>query len=653
MTIEQSDGPQARMQSRRWGHGLLLLLITLALLALVAWMGAQPVHAQRAAPAQARAAIISPALERAFAAQAGPQTFLLILDDQADVAGIAHAADARERRAAIYAALTAHAGHTQASLRAWLDARGVPYRPFYLVNMIAVTGDAALAEELRSLPGVNRLAANPAVAGADTVADPGAALPAGWEFSAAGADASAALPWGLAYSRAPDVWAQGVTGQGIVIGSQDTGVDWDHPALRDRYRGWDAAAQTAHHPYNWFDAWGVDGRADAGGDPRGSCTGAALNDAQIPCDDWGHGTHTAGTMLGDARALGDTLLGMAPDAQWIGCRNMRFNFGTPASYTACFEFLFAPFPQGGDPFTDGKPELGADIINNSWGCPPAEGCDAASLRQVVETARAAGQFVAASAGNTGSSCSSVSTPIALHDAAFSVGAFSSDGTVAGFSSRGPVAVDGSNRRKPDLSAPGVGVRSTGLGSDVTTSLSGTSMASPHVAGAVALLWSAVPALAGDVGLTEQVLFKSATPVLDAGCEVDGVARTPNNTYGFGRLDAAAALEVARAPGSLAVTVTTRDGAPVAGAAVRVADTVTGYVIEAVTGANGVAAFATIYGGLYEVQVSAPALYFPPAQVDVPAGEAASLSVVDADPTAEGETGEPHAPGRVFLPVVGR
>src|SRR5690606_7574488 len=252
-------------------------------------------------------------------------------------------------------------------------------------------------------------------------------------------------------------------------------------------------------------------------------------DAQIPCDDdlfTNHGTHTLGTVAGDATGMGDTVIGMAPDAKWIACRNMRDGFGTPASYTACFEFFLAPYPQGGDPMTDGKPELAPHVINNSWGCPPSEGCDATSLRQVVETMRAAGIYVVASAGNSGSfGCGTVNSPIALHDAVTSVGAHGSTGALAGFSSRGPVTVDGSLRPKPDLTAPGVSVRSLGRNDNINAYLSGTSMASPHVAGAVALLWSAVPTLTNQVDLTEQILLKSAIPVSDTVCFCTGPAQS--------------------------------------------------------------------------------------------------------------------------------
>jgi subtilisin family serine protease len=253
-------------------------------------------------------------------------------------------------------------------------------------------------------------------------------------------------------------------------------------------------------------------------------------------------------VAGDATSMGDTVLGMAPAARWIACRNMRDGVGTPASYTTCFEFFLAPYPQGGDPLVDGRPELAPHVINNSWGCPPSEGCDLDSLRQVVETTRAAGIFVVASAGNAGPGCSSIDTPIGMHDAVTSVGAYDSDGQIAGFSSRGPVTADGSGRLKPDLSAPGVGVRSAAMQNSqpsVDVYLSGTSMAAPHVAGAVALLWSWNPQLIGQVEATERLLLSSAEPVVEAGCT--GLAQSPNPVYGHGRLDA---LRLVQSAGSV-------------------------------------------------------------------------------------------------------
>jgi subtilisin family serine protease len=494
---------------------------------------------------------MSDRLAEAFGAAGGAVNFLVILKDQPDVEALVAVAPPAARAGVLYAALTAQAQASQADLRAWLDAQGAPYRPYYIVNMLRVTGDAALADALRARPDVDRLAADPFLpALQDGAAASTLPLPAGWQIvRAAEAVAQADMPWGITQTGAPAVWAQGITGVGIVIGSQDTGVAWDHPALRGAYRGWGGVTITSTHTYNWFDAFGADGARNA------RCLGEAATNAQIPCDDQGHGSHTVGTMVGDGALISDTVLGMAPGAQWIGCRNMSAGVGSPSSYATCFEWFLAPYPQGGDPFTDGKPELAPDIINNSWGCPPYEGCDDPQiLRQVVATSRAAGQFVAASAGNEGSSCSSVVHPIGIYDEVFSVGAVDATGMIASFSSRGPVTVDGSGRPKPDLSAPGVGVRSVSLGGGANAFLSGTSMASPHVAGAVALLWSAWPPLRRNVELTEFILRATALPVSAVECAGgaggagaaggDNIA-AGNNVYGAGLLNVDAAVAMAQ------------------------------------------------------------------------------------------------------------
>ena len=503
----------------------------------------------------------------------------------------------------MYRSLTQRALRSQAPIRAWLDENGIPYRAFYIVNMIEVQGDAELAQALRDLPGVNRLAANPQVPGQPTI--PTQPAPTWLEplpvEGAQSANSSDAGLYGLSYTHAPEVWNLGYTGQGIVVASQDTGVQWDHPAIIDRYRGWNAATSQASHPYNWFDAWGTP-------DPSDRCG----PNHQIPCDDNGHGTHTVGAMLGDAtydasdhKLNPHTIIGMAPGAQWIGCRNMRNDYGTPASYAACFEFMLAPYPLDGDPFTDGRPELAPHIINNSWSCPPTEDCDSESLRQVVETVRAAGQLVVASAGNYGPSCTSVQYPIAIHDAVFSIGAHGSSGQIASFSSRGPVTADGSNRLKPDISAPGVDVLSASAGNSYTRS-SGTSMSSPHVAGAAALLWSAAPDLIGNVDLTEQVLIKSATPVLDNQCLPGSAPASPNPTYGYGRLDVLAAVTMARTPWEVVVRVTDHNGMPQVDTRVVVIDELTKYRSVTMTNGNGVARLKPVYNGSYTLRVGSGA-----------------------------------------------
>jgi serine protease AprX len=458
----------------------------------------------------------------AAAPEAEPSSFLVVLREQVDLSGAGAISDAAERRRFVFEALRDVADRTQGRPSEMLGQAGVRWRAHYLVNMLEVEANRTLAEELAALPEVSHVAPNRPVALRRPEIQETRDLSASssvsrLSFSAVGAN--------LERIRAPEVWAQGVTGAGIVVGVADSGFAWEHPALRSHYRGFDGVQVT--HAYNWRDAV-----HDAGaGNPCGS-------DSPAPCDDGGHGTSTSGIAVGDD-GVGNQI-GVAPGARLIGCRNMDNGVGTPARYTECFQFLLAPTdPGGGLP----RPELGADIINNSWGCPPSEGCtDPNILRAVVEAVRAAGIFVAVAAGNQGSECSTVFDAPAIYDAAYTVGATNSSDVIASFSSRGPVTVDGSNRLKPDLVAPGVAVRTATPPDGYSSAFQGTSASAPHVAGAVALLWSAAPALRGNVPATEEILRLSATPLVAAqDCASLPGAEVPNAVYGFGRLDVAAAL----------------------------------------------------------------------------------------------------------------
>jgi len=444
----------------------------------------------------------------------GESDFLVVLDEQADLSAAAALANREARLRKVYDALRTTALRSQSALRADLDAANVAYRPFYIVNMLAVRGERDLLTRLAHRPEVSRIVANPQVRHVlpePTTDQVHALTPQGVE-------------WNITQINADDVWALGYTGEGTVVAGQDTGYDWDHPALIDQYRG--SNGVTATHDYNWHDAIHGDG---------GSCRA----DSPEPCDDHGHGTHTMGTIVGDDG--GTNQIGVAPGARWIGCRNMDRGVGTPATYAECFEFFLAPYPIGGDALNDGNPSLAPHVINNSWTCPPSEGCDWNTLQSVVENVRAAGILVVASAGNSGPNCSTVQDPPAIYDAAFSVGATSSGDTIASFSSRGSVTADGSGRLKPDVSAPGVSVRSSQRGGGYTY-MSGTSMAGPHVAGALSLLWSAEPALIGNVDASERVITGTARPrTTSQGCGGDTSEDVPNNVYGWGIVDALAAV----------------------------------------------------------------------------------------------------------------
>jgi subtilisin family serine protease len=443
---------------------------------------------------------------------------LIVLADQADLSG-AHALPTKPAKGRyVYQTLWDKAQATQGPLLRWLAANRLEYRAYYIVNAVSVIARWEHITTLAARPDVARIAGNPPLR---------TLLPQPLPFITEPRQVMGMEP-NIAYIHADDVWALGYTGQGIVMGGQDTGYDWDHPALKPHYRGWDGTA--AQHDYNWHDSIHT----------IGSICGA---DASEPCDDYGHGTHTMGTALGGDG--GANQIGVAPGAQWIGCRNMNHGVGSPQTYLECFEFFLAPYPIGGTP-AQGRPELAPDVTINSWTCPITEGCGNVNILQdAIAAQQAAGIMTIASAGNSGPACSTIAEPPAIYAQAFTVGALQTgtDG-IASFSSRWPVTVDGSQRRKPDLTAPGTTIRSSVPGGGYSSSYSGTSMAGPHVAGAVALLWSAYPALKNQITATAQILLDSAVPISSTAC---ASSAWPNNTFGYGRLDALAALNLSCRP----------------------------------------------------------------------------------------------------------
>lgn len=460
---------------------------------------------------------VAPELLTAVQANTAEVEFLVELTEQADVSAAADLATKEEKGQYVFEQLTKVAEQTQKPILELLSAQGAETRPYWVMNVIWVKGNSQLVAQLAQRSDVAYLYANPKIQ----------FLPPESPIQQM-EDVLNHMPieWGVQKINAPSVWSAGFNGTGVVVAGQDTGYDWDHPALINKYRGWNGTV--ADHNYNWHDA------IHSGN--GGVC---GLNSTQ-PCDDDGHGTHTMGTMVGDDG--GANQIGVAPGAKWIGCRNMDVGNGTPTTYIECFQFFLAPTDLSGN---NPLPAMAPHVINNSWGCPVSEGCNTgnfAVMEAVVNNLRAAGIMIVASAGNSGSSCSTVSSPAAIFDAVYTVGATNSTDTIASFSSRGPVTVDGSGRMKPDISAPGVNVRSSTPGGGYV-SLQGTSMAGPHVAGAVALLISAEPSLAGDIDMLEDLMNGSAFPrTTTQGCGGDGPTQIPNNVFGHGRLDVFAAYQ---------------------------------------------------------------------------------------------------------------
>ena len=467
--------------------------------------------------------------------------FFVVLAERADLRPAANLPTKTEKGRFVYQTLREKARTTQGPILQWLRERNIEHRSFYIVNAILVKGTREIAETLATRPDVVRVEGNPLIHNSLPQPGPVTEVPSKPQVPKT-------IEPGIAYTHAPDVWALGFTGQNIVVASADTGQRWTHNALKPHYRGWDGV--TADHDYNWHDSI-----HDSVGNPCG-------NDSPQPCDDFFHGTHTTGTAIGDDG--GTNQIGMAPGAKWIGCRNMDVGTGTPARYIECMEFFLAPYPVGGG---QGDPTKAPDITINSWGCPPSEGCSANTLEAAVEAQAVAGIMMVVAAGNSGSGCSTVIDPPSLYAASYTVGALNTGfDTIASFSSRGPVTIDGSGRIKPDITAPGTGTRSATNSCDSCyTTASGTSMATPHIAGAMALLWSAIPNLQNQIDASRTAMNDAAHFISSVQC---GAAGPPNNVYGWGRVDILAAVGGTPTPTPTATATPTATPTPSATAPPR-------------------------------------------------------------------------------------
>ena len=446
-------------------------------------------------------------------------SFVVLFEEKADLSGAAAIKGRAAKSAYVFQQLTSVAQRSQAGVIQYLNALGAPYQSLYIVNALETSGDASLIEQLAERPDVKRLMYNPVVSQTLPELDRSVVSRDPQEVS-----------WPITKIGVESVWAMGYTGRGVVVGGQDTGYEWDHPALKDKYRGWNGV--TADHNYNWHDA--IHSYNPMHTNQNNPCG----LDSKTPCDDHNHGTLTMGIAVG---AAPDNTIGIAPGAQWMGCRNMDRGYGAPGTYLECFQWFLAPTDLNNQ---NPDPSKGPDVIVNSWGCPSEEGCNAPNwsvLDEAINALRAAGVVIVASAGNDGSACSTVADPPAMFDGSFSVGATQQSDTIAGFSSRGPVLADGSRRLKPDIVAPGVGIRSS-IRNQQYGSASGTSLSGPVVAGVVALVLSAHPELSGDVDAIEALLERTAQPI--TGKQVCGdldPSAVPNPTYGYGRVNALEAV----------------------------------------------------------------------------------------------------------------
>ncbi|WP_256839071.1 carboxypeptidase regulatory-like domain-containing protein [Ornithinimicrobium faecis] len=549
---------------------------------------------------------IEPELLAAFDAE--PSTDFWISFEQPSLAAAQDIPDWTERGQFVYDTLAEAAEDSLATIAPDLEAAGVDYESFPIANLVLVKGGTEdLALGLAADSGVIELHETPDVG----LVEP---LPATELASAADSD----VEWGLEFINAPEAWEQGATGAGITVSNIDSGVQFDHPALVESYRGAHSDGSYDHN-YNWFNT-------------RNDCIDA-------PCDDNGHGTHTMGTMVGSDG--GDNQVGVAPDAQWIATNGCCEDTGFQTLLESGWWILAPTDLSGENPDVSKRPH----IVNNSWGT-SQEQAYSDFFTPINDAWTAAGIFSVWSAGNTspGAACDTVSSP-GSHPNAYSVGAFGSTGSLGAFSRKGE-GEDGVI--KPEISAPGVSVRSTWPGDSYNT-ISGTSMASPHVAGAVAALWSYDPTLIGQIEITRQLLAESAVDVDDTQC---GGTAEFNNKYGEGRLDLARLIQLAPREGGTLTGSVASDGEPVAGAEV----TIEGPFSRTIGTTEDGTFTVNLPAGDYELTASAFGYLEGTGQATVAIGEDATISLTlepAARHTVTGtvvtEEGEPVPNATVTIP----
>jgi len=417
----------------------------------------------------------------------------------------------------VYEALTAWSNKMQAPLIEELKKANVQYKSYWVANCIATTTNKSMIMDFAQRDDVVKLEANDRFQVNLEVPEYIEEGP----LNDTQKRQTETIEWNVNWVGATSAWASGYRGEGFVVANADTGVAWRHPALNQQYRGYNPNSPTnPDHDHHWWDA------------VHGSGGGNCGYDSPEPCDDNGHGTHTTGTAVGYNH--NGLYIGVAPGAKWIACRNMDRGFGTPQTYIECLQFFIAPTDLNGQ---NGNPDLAPHVIGNSYGCPPSEGCALNSLESTVNNVIQAGIFMSVSAGNAGSACSSVADPPAVYSGVCAVGATAQQSSnIAGYSSRGPSRY--TQLGSPHLVAPGSGVRSAYPPSGYA-SLSGTSMASPAVTGAIPLLWQARDDLVRQVAESRAHLEQTATPRPVTQCSSSG---SPNNVYGHGELDVGQAVQ---------------------------------------------------------------------------------------------------------------
>ena len=402
-----------------------------------------------------------------------------------------------QQRSAVISELKATAIQSQQNVLTYLKkqerlGKAKDIEPFFIVNGIGVTATEEIAKKIATFPEVEEILPNEMIT-LDVLED---------EQIEAKPATNGEIEWNVDRVNAPEVWEMGIDGTGTVVAIMDTGVDWHHPALKHKYRGYNPETGEVDHTYSWYD------RAEYSSEPT---------------DGHSHGTHVAGTIVG-SEENGTNKIGVAPGAKWIGVKVFRADgTGTGIDYISAAEWLLAP---------GGRADLAPDVVNNSW----SSGFGFNEwFREIVQRWVHANIFPVYSAGNINERNPggpySISNP-ANYPESFAVGATDEYNLLAYFSLRGPSPY---GEIKPDISAPGVFIRSSLPGGDYGYK-SGTSMAAPAVAGVVALLKQIDKSI--EVEDLANVLKQTAIPLTNT-----EYPDSPNNGYGHGLVDAHAALNI--------------------------------------------------------------------------------------------------------------
>nr|WP_223253263.1 MULTISPECIES: S8 family peptidase [Bacillus] len=444
-------------------------------------------------------------------------TFLIKMKEQTNTQKVAKEAVSRAKkqkltaartqytkRSAVVSELRATSEETQQALLTYLQKEQKKKQvkeihSYYIVNGLAVTGTKEVMEKVASFPEVDQVLPNET----RQIHRPVDLKTSKQKKQMKAVDG---VEWNISQVHAPEAWALGYDGTGTVVASIDTGVEWDHLALKEKYRGFDPAhPNDPSHEFNWYDA----------------TTGS-----EAPYDDLEHGTHVTGTMVG-SEPDGKNQIGVAPGAKWIAVKAFSEDGGSDADLLDAGEWILAPKDEDGNP----HPEKAPDVVNNSWGGGP--GLDD-WYKDVVNAWRAADIFPEFSAGNTDlfnpGGEGSIANP-ANYQEAFATGATDQDNKLGSFSLQGPSPY---GVMKPDIAAPGVNIRSSIPGKGYEDGWNGTSMAGPHVSAVVALLRQVQSDLS--VEEIEQILIDTAKPLTD-----QQFPESPNNGYGAGLVDAKEAI----------------------------------------------------------------------------------------------------------------